>query len=125
MRQTLLRIPIDGPWSMGPWEVPGFGFGLVLALCGSSSGSCGFIATAANWRQPATLAVPVGDVDRGGDRNRVASVVRPAQSRCRHRAGGPECSPPTPDSLEALLMRAQARFSKRDYAQAVDDLKRP
>src|ERR1700683_3431566 len=32
MRQTLIRVPIDGPWSLGPLgDVPGFGFGIVLA----------------------------------------------------------------------------------------------
>ncbi len=30
MRQTLLRIPLDGPWTMGRLELPGFGFGIVL-----------------------------------------------------------------------------------------------
>lgn len=32
MRQVLFRIPIDGPWSLGPLDVPGFGFGLMLAI---------------------------------------------------------------------------------------------
>lgn len=33
MRQTLLRIPLSEPWSLGPLgEWPGFGFGIVLAL---------------------------------------------------------------------------------------------
>ena len=33
MQQTLLRIPLHGPWSLGPLgEVPGFGVGLVLFL---------------------------------------------------------------------------------------------
>lgn len=31
MRQTLFRIPLDGPWSLGPLgEVPGLGVGIVL-----------------------------------------------------------------------------------------------
>jgi phosphatidylglycerol:prolipoprotein diacylglycerol transferase len=33
MRQTLLRIPLEGPWSLGPLgDVPGFGVGLVLLV---------------------------------------------------------------------------------------------
>jgi len=32
MRQTLFAIPLDGPWVLGPIEVPGFGFGLALLL---------------------------------------------------------------------------------------------
>ena len=30
MRQTLFTIPLDGPWTIGPFELPGFGFGIVL-----------------------------------------------------------------------------------------------
>ncbi|GAB4140578.1 MAG: hypothetical protein Tsb009_09990 [Planctomycetaceae bacterium] len=31
MRQVILRIPLDGPWNLGPLgELPGFGFGVVL-----------------------------------------------------------------------------------------------
>lgn len=40
MLQTLFRIPIDAPWTFGPIEVPGFGFGAALAL---------WIAVAAYW----------------------------------------------------------------------------
>lgn len=32
MRQTLLRIPLDADWSFVFFQVPGFGFGLVLVL---------------------------------------------------------------------------------------------
>jgi phosphatidylglycerol:prolipoprotein diacylglycerol transferase len=33
VQQTLFRIPLDAPWSLGPLgEVPGFGFGLALVL---------------------------------------------------------------------------------------------
>ncbi len=33
MRQTLIRIPLEGPWSLGPLgEIPGFGFGVVLLI---------------------------------------------------------------------------------------------
>lgn len=33
MRQIILQIPLDRPWNLGPFgQVPGFGFGLVLAL---------------------------------------------------------------------------------------------
>ena len=33
MRQVLFQIPLDRPWKLGPLgQVPGFGFGLVLAL---------------------------------------------------------------------------------------------
>src|SRR4051812_5120162 len=33
MRQVLFQIPLDRPWNLGPLgNVPGFGFGLVLAI---------------------------------------------------------------------------------------------
>lgn len=32
MRQVLFRIPLDSDWCLGPLCVPGFGFGVVLAL---------------------------------------------------------------------------------------------
>ena len=33
MRQTLIRIPLEGPWSLGPLgEIPGFGLGIVLLI---------------------------------------------------------------------------------------------
>lgn len=32
MRQVLFQIPLDRPWKLGAFEVPGFGFGLVLFL---------------------------------------------------------------------------------------------
>ncbi len=32
MRQVLFRIPLNGPWHVGPFDLPGFGFGIVLGL---------------------------------------------------------------------------------------------
>ena len=59
MRQTLLRIPIDGPWSLGSFEFPGFGFGVVL-LVWAVLGAVWLYRHRLELRDPKLLAVPVG-----------------------------------------------------------------
>jgi phosphatidylglycerol:prolipoprotein diacylglycerol transferase len=120
MRQTLLRIPIDGPWSLGPWEVPGFGFGLVLVL---------WVLFGAIWLYrhrrelgvPANLVVPAAMWAAAA----VAIVLLPQFVQRKANAAiehADQILASDPRSLDALLTRAQARFSKREYAKSVVDL---
>jgi len=120
MRQTLLRIPLDGPWSLGPWEVPGFGFGLALLL---------WVLFGAVWlylhrrelAAPANLAVPVAMWLAAA----VAIVLLPSIVERKADAAIAQADrvlAEDPRSVEALLLRAQGRFSKREYAPAAADL---
>src|SRR5580692_10040920 len=59
MRQTLLSIPLDGTWSLGPFEVPGFGFGVVLLLW-TVVGAAWLYRHRRELREPSLLAVPAG-----------------------------------------------------------------
>jgi phosphatidylglycerol:prolipoprotein diacylglycerol transferase len=119
MRQTLFTIPLDGPWALGPFKVSGFGFGIALV---------GWIVFGIVWlyRNPRerahlrTLLVPVGTWLA------VAAAIilvpwiveRPATAKI---AEADKVLAADPGSLEALLPRAQARFSKLDYHGALED----
>jgi phosphatidylglycerol---prolipoprotein diacylglyceryl transferase len=122
MRQTLLRIPLDGPWSLGPLgEVPGFGFGIVLALWvffgavwlfinrRKLSAAGDLLSPAGIWiaAAAAILLLPT-------------MVQRPADAAI---AEADRALQADPESADALFNRAQARFSKRQYSQAADDLR--
>jgi phosphatidylglycerol:prolipoprotein diacylglycerol transferase len=120
MRQTLLRIPLDGLWSLGPWQVPGFGFGLVLLL---------WVVFGAVWlfrhrrelAAPATLAVPVGLwVALAISIAALPSLVQRKADAAIAQAD--QVLALDPHSAQALTMRAQGHFAKRDYAKAVEDL---
>ena len=120
MRQTLLRIPIDGPWSLGPWEVPGFGFGLVL-LFWVLFGAVWLYRHRRELAAPGTLAVPVAMWIAVA----VAVVLLPRVVQRKADAAiahADQILAKDPRSVEALLVRAQGRFSKREYAPAVVDL---
>jgi phosphatidylglycerol:prolipoprotein diacylglycerol transferase len=122
MRQTLIRIPLDGHWSLGPLgEVPGFGWGLVLALW-----AC-FAAfwiwrnrsqlAVRDWFLPALIWVAVAAViirlphwmEREFDRVIAASTETIEQN---------------PASAEAHFLRGEAWYAKRNYANAVADYER-
>jgi phosphatidylglycerol:prolipoprotein diacylglycerol transferase len=121
MRQTLFRIPLDGPWSIGPLELPGFGFGLLLAawcLFGifwlyrnpAKRAELGALVTPVGiWLAIAVAIVLVPWFVERQSRDEIAQADRVLQS--------------DPGSLEALITRSQARFNTLDYTQAVDDLK--
>ncbi len=120
MRQTLLRIPIDGPWSLGPWEVPGFGFGLVL-LFWVLFGAVWLYRHRRELAAPGTLAVPVAMWIAVA----VAVVLLPRVVQRKADAAiahADQILAKDPRSVEALLVRAQGRFLKREYAPAVVDL---
>jgi phosphatidylglycerol---prolipoprotein diacylglyceryl transferase len=122
MRQTLFRIPLDGPWSLGPLgKVPGFGLGIALALWTLFAvwwllRNRGRIRSIADLVTPAGLWIVVAAVivllprlvQRSADAV-IAQADRAIES--------------DPHSTEALLNRSQARFSKRQYALAADDLR--
>lgn len=120
MRQTLLSIPIDGPWSLGPFEVPGFGFGVVLLL---------WIVVGAEWlyrhrrelREPGLLAVPVVIWLL------VAAGVVMAPRLCQRKADAAiaqanQALDVDPRSTQAFMLRADGHFGKQEYAAAIDDL---
>jgi len=121
MRQTLLRIPLDGPWSLGPWEVPGFGFGIVLVLW-AVFGAVWLYRYRRELAVPVTLAAPVGIWIAVA----IAIVVvvpwfveRKANAAIEQ---ADQILAASPHSPEALMMRSQGHFAKRDYAAAVEDL---
>ena len=121
MRQTLIRIPLDGPWSFGPLgEVPGFGFGLVLALWGifgavwlyrnrrELASTAGLAIPAATWIVVAAVIVMLPRfVQRSAD----AAI-----------ANADRVLTVNPHSVDALVEKAQAEFSKREYSKAASDL---
>jgi phosphatidylglycerol:prolipoprotein diacylglycerol transferase len=121
MRQTLFRIPLDGPWTLGPFELPGFGFGIML-LAWSLFGVVwlyrnpakraqlqGLIAPAGTWLLIAAAIMFVPWFVQRQARAEIAQADLLLQS--------------DPGSMDALLTRSQAHFNERDYARAIDDLK--
>jgi phosphatidylglycerol---prolipoprotein diacylglyceryl transferase len=120
MRQTLLSIPLDGTWSLGPFEVPGFGFGVVLLLW-TVVGAVWLYRHRRELREPSLLAVPAGIwlavsigiviapwwVERKAD----AAIAQADQALAVD-----------PHSIPALMLRSRARFEKREYAKAIVDL---
>ncbi len=120
MRQTLFFIPIDGTWSFGPWEVPVFGFGLVLALW-VLFGIVWLFRHRRELAVPATLVVPV--VMWGLAAIGIVAAPRFVERKANAAiAQADRMLAADPRSDEALFARAQGRISKRDYAGAVDDL---
>jgi phosphatidylglycerol---prolipoprotein diacylglyceryl transferase len=120
MRQTLLRIPLDGPWSLGPWEVPGFGFGIVLALW-TIFGAVWLFRHRRELAAPATLATPVGMWVA------IAIAIVALPSFVERKANeaieqADQILAVTPHAPEALMIRQQGHFAKREYAAAVEDL---
>jgi phosphatidylglycerol:prolipoprotein diacylglycerol transferase len=121
MRQTLFRIPLDGPWTFGPFELPGFGFGIVLgvwvlfAIFWLSRNRAKF----AQWR---ALSWPAGIwlVIAAGIVMLPWIVETPARNAIAEADGMLESHP---GSLEALIARSNAHYNKFDYGLAVDDLK--
>ena len=119
MRQTLFTIPLDGPWTLGPFRVAGFGFGIALV---------GWIVFGIVWlyRNPGerahlrNLLAPLGTwlavaaaiilVPWCVERAPTAKIAEADQVLAAN-----------PGSLEALLTRAQARFIKLDYQGALED----
>jgi phosphatidylglycerol:prolipoprotein diacylglycerol transferase len=121
MRQTLLRIPLDGPWSLGPLgEVPGFGFGVVL-LCWVLFGIAWVFFHRRELKSAAALAAPV--ITWGLLAAAIVAlpriVQRPAEAAL---AAANRALLANPRSVEALLERSRAHFLKREYALAVEDL---
>ncbi len=125
MRQTLIRIPLDGNWSLGPLgEWPGFGFGIVLGM---------WIVLGAYWlfrhrhelRQRADLigmagfwcAIAVGIVLLPRARpffTGIDSTINSATAVLNQE----------PRSRDALFARAMAYHEKREFEQEIADLKR-
>lgn len=121
MRQTLFHIPIDGAWSPGPFgEVPGFGFGVVLA-CWAIFGAIWLYRHRSAWAAPNSLLSPAAVW-------LAIAVVIVLVPWYVHRSANAALSAADriladhPQSVEALFARANANFSKRDYAKAAEDL---
>ncbi len=121
MRQTLFQIPLDGPWSIGPYEFPGFGFGVVLvAWC--LFGIVWLVRNPAARAQLKTLVAPVGIWLAIA----VAIVRVPWIAHWKPQADltqADQVLADDPSSLDALMLRERAHYAMRDYAQAVSDLK--
>jgi phosphatidylglycerol---prolipoprotein diacylglyceryl transferase len=120
MRQTLFRIPLDGPWIIGPFELPGFGFGtLLLAWC--LFGLWWLYSNRTKLGNLSTLTVPVGMW-------LVAATAIVLVPWYVHRQANEDIARADaqlelhPDSVDAQLTRAQAHVSELDYAAAVEDL---
>lgn len=120
MRQTLFRIPLDDPWSLGPLgDVPGFGFGIVLAF---------WVLAGALWvwlyrrelRLSAGLVVPVAVWLIIA----VAIVYLPEWMQSEHDraiAAANRALRQQPESAAAYVARARAWRDKREFGKAVDD----
>src|SRR5580698_5623649 len=120
MRQTLLRIPLDGPWTIGPFEVPGFGFGIVLAAW-CLFGIVWLVRNPAQRAQLKSLLVPIGTWLAIA----AAIVFVPWYVERQPRdevAQANHALEVDPASLDALILRARAHFAMRDYTEAVADL---
>lgn len=119
MRQTLIRIPLSDPWSLGPLgEWPGFGFGIVLAL---------WVIFGAIWlyrnrellKTPGTLAVPI--VFWFGLAAVIVYLPRFVQ---REESGVIAATSRQIDSkptADAYDVRGQAHQAKREFANALAD----
>ncbi len=121
MRQTLFRIPIDGPWSLGPFEVPGFGFGVVLFIW-ALFGAIWLYQHRREFSPLSVLAFPVGMWLAIA----IGIVALPWLVERKANAAIEQADRALavdPHSLQALMLRSQGRFAKRDYAGAVEDLK--
>jgi phosphatidylglycerol:prolipoprotein diacylglycerol transferase len=121
MRQTLFRIPLDGPWTIGPFEAPGFGFGIVLAAW-CLFGLWWLYRNPAQRAQLKTLLTPVATWLAIA----AAIVLVPwyVQRQPREEVlKADEALTKDPTSLDALDARAKAEFTMRDYRRAVDDRK--
>jgi phosphatidylglycerol:prolipoprotein diacylglycerol transferase len=120
MRQTLFRIPLDGPWTIGPFELPGFGFGIVLAMWGLF-GIFWLYRNPAQRAQLKSLVSPVGTWLLIA----VAIVLVPwvVQWWSSEVAETDRLVKANPDSPDALIARSKAHFDVLEYARAVDDLK--
>jgi phosphatidylglycerol:prolipoprotein diacylglycerol transferase len=120
MRQTLFTIPLDGPWTIGPFELPGFGFGIVLvAWC--LVGIVWLYRNPAQRAQLHSLIVPAGLWLVVA----AAIVLAPWLAHLTPNAQIAEADAKLqsdPGLLEALITRARANVKKLDYAQAVEDL---
>jgi phosphatidylglycerol:prolipoprotein diacylglycerol transferase len=121
MRQTLFRIPLDGPWSIGPFEVPGFGFGVVLAIW-ALIGVVWLLRNPARRAQLTSLFVPAGAwLMVAAAIVLVPWIVQtPAREEIADLDAKLRSDPTLPDGL---IARAQLRYNMFDYARAVDDLK--
>src|SRR3954452_643385 len=108
MRQTLVRIPLDGPWSLGPLgNVPGFGFGLVLA-CWILFGAYWLYRNRRGLASTGALAAPVVAWFMVA----VAIVLVPWFVQRSASAAVDQANrilAANPNSVEALLSRSQAR----------------
>jgi len=58
MRQVLFRIPIDAPWCIGDFCLPGFGFGIVLLLWAALGGWWAYRHRQALKAKPSQLTIP-------------------------------------------------------------------
>jgi|GEM_PF-359477 phosphatidylglycerol:prolipoprotein diacylglycerol transferase len=121
MRQTLLQIPLAGPWTFGRFEVPGFGFGVVLAAW-CLFGLWWLYRNPAQRAELKNLLTPVATWLI------IAAVIvlLPWQLQRQYRdkvLEADEALQKDPTSLDALDTREKAHFAMRDYGRAVDDLK--
>ncbi|MCH7688223.1 MAG: prolipoprotein diacylglyceryl transferase [Planctomycetes bacterium] len=122
MRQTLLRIPLEGLWSLGPLgDVPGFGVGLVL-LAWLVLGVCWLyqhrrelafktetIAPAIVWLVIAAVIVWVSQCVRGIFEQRIEDSKKVVQST----------NPQDSEFYVAFSKRDQAWWALRDYETAI------
>src|SRR5580704_5256313 len=120
MRQVLLSIPIDGPWSLGPFQVPSFGFGIVLLLW-MVVGAVWLYRNRQEMREPKLLAVPVGIWLAIAILIVIAPWWLQGKANTAIAVANQKLSD-DPDSTDALMLRSHAWFEKREYAKAVEDL---
>lgn len=124
MRQILFRIPLDGPWSLGPLgEVPGFGFGVVL-LAWVLLGAWWLYRYGGELRLGSELITPI--VVWAGIAVSVVMLPRWVQSGSTRAIAEttaalehPSFTSHSPADLH--LRRAGAWHKKREYARARDD----
>lgn len=125
MRQVLFTIPIDGPWSLGPFGPwPGFGFGTALAAWGLLA-AWWIFRNRRDLRWSPELFSPVATWVL------VAAIIVSLPKLVAHFSGTNRAIAETtaaldadPTLIDARLQRAEAWHKQRNDARAIDDFRR-
>lgn len=123
MRQTLLRIPIDADWSLGPLgSVPGFGWGVLLAVWVLICAAWTYNNHRASGRWMPDWSILLLWIGVGWAIVAAPELVHRSTNQAI--AAADAALRQDPELVAAYRARSDARFTKRDYAGAIADLER-